>query len=307
MFFNSYSNINFKNKGKYRKIINNHFYYKTGSLNNSLFSKILQNNILTAKPKQNNYVNYTFSEKKFKFLHNTKTTNIHKKVLNTKRNQRPKLTIVNDYFQSLQKATNNWRNSLKFSKESNINYKSSRNFGQNNIIKEINLYNNNNNYNNEVLTNRDNISKFSHNNSTKSFLNENFGAYQSKNDFLNIHKERYIKLIDELKIINNFSKKKINSVFNKPIPICKKLKILKEAKNSIDKITKSRINSSSSFKALFEESNISNNNEIKSYHYKDYNGNISNISSKKPVIIKYNPKPKLTVPKFVNINNIQVL
>lgn len=309
MFFNSYSNINLKNKRKYNELFNKNFYYKTGALNNNSFSKPLENNIMTSKPKKNNYINYTFSEKNYKLIHKNKSINFYHKLVNSKRNKKPKLTIVNDFFKSFQKSSNNWINSIQFSKKSNINYKSSRNIPKNDIMKESHF---NSNYFEEV-TNRDNISRINNNNnSTKYFLNENIGETQSKiesYDFMDIYKEKYIKLNEELKNINIFSKRKINTQFNKHLPIFKRLKVLKEAKNSIDKIRKNKINSSSSSKAFFEESNISrlinNYSERNRINYKD--SYISNISSKKPIIIKYNPKPKLSVPKFININNIKDL
>ena len=309
MFFNSYSNINLKNKRNYKELYNKNFYYKTGAINNNSFSKPLENNIMTSKPKKNNYINYTFSEKNYKLIHKNKSFNFYHKLDNNKRNKKPKLTIVNDFFKCFQKSSNNWINPILFSKKSNINYRSSRNITKSNIMKESHF---NNNYFEEV-TNRDNISRINNNNiSTKYFLNENIGETQSKidsYDFMDIYKEKYIKLNEELKKINIFSKGNINTKFNKHLPIFKRLKVLKEAKNSIDKIRKNKINSSSSSKAFFEESNISrlinNYSERNKINYKD--SYISSISSKKPIIIKYNPKPKLSVPKFININNIKDL
>ena len=95
------------------------------------------------------------------------------------------------------------------------------------------------------------------------------------------------------------------------MPIFKRIKILKQAKNSINRIQKNIMNSSSSFKTFLDENNISrinnyslekkNFNGINHYNIKDYNYN--DISNKRPIIIKYLPKPKLSVPKFIIINN----
>ena len=97
------------------------------------------------------------------------------------------------------------------------------------------------------------------------------------------------------------------------MPILKRIKILKEAKSSISKMQKNKSNNSSSFKTFFEESNISKNNNDYSKNknifendfYKEYYNN--SIEKKKPIIIKYLPKPKLSVPKYININNINLV
>ena len=319
MFFDSYSHINIKPKRKQTQ----NFYYNPIIRAKNLLSQELQNNFLTSKSKQNNYINYTFSDKKNKYIHNNKSTKNYHKKLNSGYSNKKKLTIVNDYFKKFQKTSSNWVNSLKLSKENNINYISSKNFSNNifsrNIINNISReFNINNNYYNEEIINKDNISKISNNMSLKTFLNDNNGQTQSKNepyDNMDTLKEKSVKLNDEIKNLlentNNISKIKIHSVINTSMPIFKRIKLLKQAKNSINRIQKNIMNSSSSFKTFLDENNISrinnysleknNFNGINHYNIKDYNYN--DISNKRPIIIKYLPKPKLSVPKFININN----
>ena len=324
MIFNSYCNINLKPRGKQSQN-----YYKPSLKANNILSQKLQNSFSTTKFKQSNYINYTFSDKN-KYNHKNKSTKNFHKQLNSTFNNKHRLIIVNDYLNKLQKSTN-WANSLKFSKENSIsiNYNSSKNFfnntnSRNFIGQEINF---DNNYYNEEITNKDNISKISNNNSLKTFLNDNNGQRQSKNepnepyDYIDIYKEKSMKFNEELKNLlkdKNLSKNKLHMAINTSMPIFKRINILKQAKSSINRIKKGIMNSSSSsFKTFLDENNISkynnyslekdkNNNEIKYYFNKDYYYK-NDISNKKPIIIKYLPKPKLTVPKFININSIKVL
>ena len=305
MLYNSYSNfhIKSKNSSSYKSFNNN--YSKTPLLNSNILSKALQNNYLSSTSKQKNYINYTFLDKnKLNILKEKPNKKYHKKVINSHLNKRHKLTIVNDYLQSFQKTSSNWLNSLKLTKENNINYKGSRNFN-NNLDKETNF--NYNNYFNEENTNRNNISKISNNLSYKTFLNENNGSTQTK-----IEPYEEIKMVGT-GTINDYSKVKIRSVINSSIPIFKKIKILKEVKSSINKFKRNnKFDSSSSFKTFYEESNTSKNSldKIKNIfeinNYKDYYYN-NNIENKRPIIIKYMPKPKLSVPKYVNVNSMKII
>ena len=307
MLYNSYSNfhIKSKNSSSYKSFNNN--YSKTPLLNSNILTKGLQNNYLSSTERPKHYINYTFLDKNKNYILKVKQTkNNHKKAINSNLTKRPKLTIVNDYFKSFQKPQNNWLNSLKLTKENDIIYNGSRNIN-NNISKETN-FNNYNNYFNEELTNRDNISKISNNVSYKTFLNENNGSTQNK-----------IGPYEEIKMIgagngSNYSKVKIRSVINSSIPIFKKIKVLKEAKCSINKFKRNnKVNSSSSFKTFLEESNNMSKNSIDKIknifeinNYKDYYYN-NNIDNKRPIIIKYLPKPKLSVPKYVNINSMKII
>ena len=62
-------------------------------------------------------------------------------------------------------------------------------------------------------------------------------------------------------------------------------------------------NSFSSQKSIFNDSNQSNTLHLTSFRNSKYKGinAYNDISSKKPSIIKHFPKPKLGVPKFINI------
>ena len=322
MFFNSQCNITIKPKGKQKQ-----YYYKPILKPNNILSQKIQKNFSTTKFKQSNYINYTFSDKNNKHNHKNKSTKKYHKKFNSTFNNKHKLIIVNDYLNKLQKSSD-WVNSLKCSKENSINYNSCKNFLNNtnsrnfinNIGQEINF---NNNYYNEEIINKDNISKISNNNSLKTFLNDNNGQTQSKNepyDYMDLYKEKSMKLNEELKNLlkdNNLSKTKIHLVINTTMPIFKRINILKQAKSSINRIKKGMMNSSSSsFKTFLDENNISKYNNYFLEKNKNFNENYysnkdyyykNDISNKRPIIIKYLPKPKLSVPKFININSIKVL
>ena len=322
MLFNSYYNISIKPK---RKQSQN--YYKPRLKANNLLSQKIQNS--TSEFKQSKYINYTFSDKNNKYNHKNKSTQNFHKTINSTFNNKHRLIIVNDYLHKLQKSSN-WANSLKCSKENSINYNSSKYFLNNTNSRNFNFMNNigqeinfNNNYYNEETTNKDNISKISNNNSLKTFLNDNNGQTQSKNepyDYFDIYKEKSIKFNEELKNLfkdSNISKNKIHLAINTTMPIFKRISILKQAKSSINRIKKGLMNSSSSFKTFLDDNNISkynnysleknkNVNEINYYNNKDYYYN-NDISNKRPIILKYMPKPTLSVPKYININNIKVL
>ena len=308
MFYNPYSNFHIKSKkSSSTKLIHNN-YSTTPLLNSNILTKALQNNYLPLTSRPKNYINYTFLDKNKNYILKAKPSKtFHKKALHSHLNKRPKLTIVNDYLKSFQKSSSNWVNSLKLTKENNINFKASRNI-DNNPNKEANFnFNNYNNYFNEETTNRDNISKISNNLSYKTFLNENNGSTQTK-----------IEPYEEMKIvgtgnISDYSKVKIRSVINSSMPIFKKIKVLKEAKCSINKFKRNnKVNCSSSFKTFYEESNTSKNSldKIKNIfeinNYKDYYYN-NNIDNKRPIIIKYMPKPKLSVPKYSNVNSMKII
>lgn len=319
MFFNSYSNNNILSKKmKSQKFFHNMNDYADLLYKNS-FSKTLKNNYLSSSAsKKNNYINYTFSDKNNKNIEKIISTNKNKKILvmPKKHNKKSKLTIVNDYFKSFHNSSN-WSRSLKFSKESNINYKSIKNI-MNNMSRDSNS---NNNIYNEELYNRNNISKISNNNISMKNFESFLQSKNETNDLFDTYKERAKKENEELnnlinKNINKYHKIKVNSVLNYSVPIKKRISILKEAKSSIDKIKKNRVNSSSSFKGFFEESNHSkfNNysteknkhyNDVSSYYFKDNYEN--GIMNKRPIVIKYMPKPKLSVPKFINVNKIEIL
>lgn len=313
MLLNSYSKINIKSKKKQSQLFFHNIYSKTGPLTNNLLPKEFQSKFLSSMAKKKNYINYTFSEKNSKYIPKTKSTKYYfKKSTNPNTNKKPRLNIINDYLKSFQKTSNNWKNSLIFSKESNFNYKSSRNIF-NNTRKE-NYFDKN--YYNEEVNSKNNASKISNNFSFKTFLNENNNiSTQSKlepYELMEVNKEKS----EGNNNISNFSRLKIRSVIKSNLPIFKRIKILKEAKSSIDKMQKKKIYSTSSFKTFLEESSTSkyynyslekhkNKNNFEINNYNEYYIN-KGIDNKKPIIIKHIPKPKLIVPKFVNINNMKI-
>ena len=308
MFFNSYSNINLE---------------KRNTLIKNILTKVRKNNIFeNSIIKRKNYINYTFSDKNINYIKKAKSSKkFKKKSMNLKNNKRLKVAMVNNYIKSLQKTTNNWTNSINNTKEGFTNYKNAKNIIKNRV-KENNEYNNK--YYNEELLLLDNINKISNNNSIKT--NEMFDSIKTtplkteSNKIFEMYKENSNKSNNKLDFLykdnyQNNNKFKINSIFKSSLPIFKRINMLKDIKNSIDKIKKNNYNtsSSSSFKTIYYESNQSkfnnyslekNKYEIRTYNYKGCYKN--DISNKKPVIIKHIPKPKLSVPKFKNINNIEI-
>jgi hypothetical protein len=318
MLFNSYSNSSNNNKKKSQILFNKKNVYRDFSYNNPFSKSLKSHNLASSTTKINNYINYTFSDKnnKYKYFHKVRSTKNNQKILlmQKKYNKTQGLKIINNFPKTV-KNNSSWSN-FKYFKENDNNYnmKNPMNF----MNKDSKIKNNNNIYINEEFHSRNNISKISGNKSIKnldSFIQSKIEA----NDFLEIYKDRYkenealINLVNEN--IKRYHKIKVNSVLNSSIPIKKKINILKEAKSSIEKMKKNKMNTSSSFRGFLDDSNQSklNNyssekskyfNDISSYYYKDYYDN--KFANKRPIIIKYMPKPKLSVPKFININNIEI-
>ena len=90
------------------------------------------------------------------------------------------------------------------------------------------------------------------------------------------------------------------------IPIHSRIKMLKDAKNSINQMQKISFNSFLFFKSMNEDQQTSRvfdsfrNSKLR--QIKPYN----DISDRKPMMIKHFPKPKLGVPKFININKMKI-
>ena len=323
MLSNPYFNKEINYKGNKSKIsfVNHNYLTKTpNTLKKGLLSKTSKNKfLLSSSSKSKYYINYTFSDEKNLFLHKGKSTkNLYNKSLTSKINKNKSLIIVNDYLKKYNNSINNWTNFLKLSKENNINYNS----WKNNEIK-INHQKNEkyafyNGYN-------ENISKISKNISSRNnenLLNDKalmgFSFQKGSNGFLEFYNENSFrsnnnsKNISEDKTNMNY-KFKINSIIKSSLPIFKKINILKEVKNSLNKIKKNKFNNSSSFRTFYDESNQSINNnysveknkfEISTYRYKDFFAN--NIFNNKPVIIKHKNKPKLYAQKYKYLNNIQI-
>lgn len=320
MLFNSYSNSTNNNKKKSQILFNKKNYNGNFSYNSPFSKSMTNNNLASSSTKTNNYINYTFADKnkKFKFLHKVNSSKNNQKIfLMPKRNNKTQgLTIINNFAKTVKNCSS--LSNLNIFKENEINCNIRKN-PMYSLNKDSNKnINYNNIYVNEDLYNKNSISRISGNKSMKnvdSFIQSKFET----NYFLELYRDR-AKENEELNNLVNeniqrYHKIKVNSVLNSSIPIKKKINILKEAKSSIEKIKKNKINSSSSFRGFLDESNQSkfNNystekskyyNDISSYNYKDYYDN--NFAKKRPMIIKYMPKPKLSVPKFININNIAI-
>lgn len=326
MILNTYFNSNPKYKRKQPQLLSYKNTNNSNTLTKSLLAKTLHNQLFSnSTPKFKNYINYTFLDKNHKFIHKTKSsTKFQKNPYTSKGNKSIRDILENEYPKKGKKAFNNlmYFNSLKSAKEDNDNtkYKSTK------YSARIKTYNND--YYNEEVFNRDNLSKFSNNISFKNmdkFYSDNIKTIPSKletNDFFEIT-ENSVKTNDEFRnlykdnnyhINYNYNNFNINSMikFKSSLPIFKRINILKEVKSSIDKIKKNKFNNSSSFKTMNDESlqskinNYSsekNKYKISTYRYKSYNDNMLN---KKPIIIKHMPKPKLSVPKYNNINNIKI-
>ena len=235
------------------------------------------------------------------------------------------MIIVNDYLKKYNDSFNNWTNFLKLSTENNIRYNSSKNNEIKSNHQMSQKYTSYNNYNNEDNNINENISKISKNISSRN--NENvfndtalrgFQSQKGSSDFLDFYTENSFRVNNNSKNISEDKKNmnyklKINSIIKSLLPTFKKINILKQVKNSFNKMKKNKFNNTSSFKSFYDESNISKNNnysseknnfEISTYRYRDYFANY--VLNNKLVIIKHKNKPKLYVQKYNNLNNIQI-
>jgi hypothetical protein len=322
MILNTYFNSNSKHKKKHPQLLSYKNTNNSNTLTKSLLAKTLHNQLFSnSTPKFKNYINYTFLDKNHKFIQKTKSsTKFQKNLYVPKHNKSIRDILENEYQKKGKKALNNliYFNSLKSAKEDNNNYKSKK------YSARIKTYNND--YYNEEVFNRDNLSKFSNKISFKNMdkcYTDNIKTVPSKletNDFFEITESsvktnyEFGNLYKDNNYNINYNNFNINSMikFKSSIPIFKRINILKEVKSSIDKIKKNKFNNSSSFKTMNDESlqskinNYSsekNKYKISTYRYKNYNDTLLN---QKPIIIKHMPKPKLSVPKYNNINNIKI-
>ena len=288
MIFNSYQNnlINIKrrNSKKTIKIINDYPY----KLSKSLLKKKQSNQSLssfsfkTYKPNQNNYINYTVLENKQKENYISKTSRESNDYIIKKKSKQ--FRLVNDYLMNIPK----------------INYKgnSSKNFFNNKSYTERTYNSSYNKYqpynNNGFLQNKFNLL-------LKNDIKENKG----KEETLESNKED-----NSNSSIAQFDKKNFMYKLNKNgnMPINKRIKMLKDFKYSINQMQKNSFNSFISYKSLFNYNDRQNSNNYPNFRnyklktIKPYN----DISDRKPIIIKHFPKPKLGVPKFININKMNI-
>ena len=110
----------------------------------------------------------------------------------------------------------------------------------------------------------------------ESKINDTNMNESSKSDIYNI------RTFEKINLAHKLTK-------NNGLPIKKRIKFLKEAKISITQMQKSSFNHS-----VIKTQNLE---MIKPYN---------DLSKKKPIIVKLFQKPKLNVPKFININKINV-
>ena len=175
---------------------------------------------------------------------------------------------------------------------------------------------------NNALGNSHNV-LFNNKYSEEKTYNINNNKIQS---FKNIFQKKYNKLIndikeDKLETRHAYETDKENNLSNSNfdifgsirelnkksgIPIHSRIQMLKDAKNSLNQMQKNSFNSFLFYKSMNDEQQISHN--LDSFRnsnlrqIKPYN----DISDRKPIIIKHFPKPKLGVPKFININKMKV-
>jgi len=289
MIFNSYQNnlINIKrrNSQKTIKIINDYPY----KLSRSLLKKKQSNQSLssfsfkTYKSNQNNYINYTVLENKQKENYISKTSRESNDYIIKKKSKQ--FRLVNDYLMNKPKI-NYKGNSLK----NFFNNKSYTERTYNSSYNKYQPYKNNNTF----LQNKFNIL-------LKNDIKENKG----KEETLESNKED-----NSITSITQFDKKNFMYKLNKNgnMPINKRIKMLKDFKYSINQMQKNSFNSFISYKSLFNYNDKQNSNNYPNFRnyklktIKPYN----DISDRKPIIIKHFPKPKLGVPKFININKMNI-
>ena len=284
MIFQAYQNNQLKNKKRFSlksiKIINDYpnKLSKFSLPKNKSVKLFSSSSFKTYKPNQNNYINYTALDNTEKENYLNKLSKKRNNFLIKKRSQQ--FRIVNDYLIKLHK-----NNAISKSSKDMFNYKYS----------EEKAYNINDN-------------------KTQSYKN----IFQNKyNPFISDIKEDKFKPesrnIYETDKGNNYTNSNYdfyNSIreLNKKsgIPIHSRIKMLKDAKNSINQMQKISFNSFLFFKSMNEDQQTSRvfdsfrNSKLR--QIKPYN----DISDRKPMMIKHFPKPKLGVPKFININKMKI-
>ena len=287
MFFRSYqNNIIINRRRNSQNTINNikeysyklsKPFYQKNQPNKSLSS----NSFKSFRLSQNNYINYTVLENNERNNYISKTARESNDYF-IKKNSK-KFRIVNDYLEQFKKSKiignsyktiiNNKSYTERTSYENNKNNQSYNNIQQKKFYGFLKI-----------------INKHKGKLETK-FLYE---TKQKDNNNTICH-------FDKLKDIHNLNKKTA-------IPINKRIKMLKEAKYSITQMKKDSINSFNSYKTIFNYNDKQNTFNFASFrnqrlkYIKPYN----DISDRKPIIIKHFPKPKLEVPKFININNMKI-
>ena len=282
MIFRAYQNNPIKNKKRFSlksiKIINEYPNKLSKlSLQKNKSAKLFSSSSFKSyRTNQNNYINYTALENTEKGNYLSQLSKKRNNFIIKKKSQQFK--IVNDYLIKLQK-----NNALG----------NSHNVLFNNKYSEEKTYNINNN------------------------------KIQS---FKSIFQKKYNKLIndikeDKLETRRVYETDKENNLTNSNfdifgsirelnkksgIPIHSRIQMLKDAKNSLNQMQKNSFNSFLFYESMSDEQQISHNfdsfRNSNLRQIKPYN----DISDRKPIIIKHFPKPKLGVPKFININKMKV-
>jgi len=282
MIFRAYQNNPIKNKKRFSlksiKIINEYPNKLSKlSLQKNKSAKLFSSSSFKSyRTNQNNYINYTALENTEKGNYLSQLSKKRNNFIIQKKSQQFK--IVNDYLIKLQKnnALGNSHNVLfnnKYSEEKTYNINNNKIQSFKSIFQK--KYNKLiNNIKEDKLETRRVYETDKENNLT----NSNFDIFGS---------------------IRELNKKS-------GIPIHSRIQMLKDAKNSLNQMQKNSFNSFLFYKSMSDEQQISHNfdsfRNSNLRQIKPYN----DISDRKPITIKHFPKPKLGVPKFININKMKV-
>ena len=282
MIFRAYQNNPIKNKKRFSlksiKIINEYPNKLSKlSLQKNKSAKLFSSSSFKSyRTNQNNYINYTALKNTEKGNYLSQFSKKRNNFIIKKKSQQFK--IVNDYLIKLQKnnALGNSHNVLfnnKYSEEKTYNINNNKIQSFKSIFQK--KYNKLiNNIKEDKLETRRVYETDKENNLT----NSNFDIFGS---------------------IRELNKKS-------GIPIHSRIQMLKDAKNSLNQMQKNSFNSFLFYKSMSDEQQISHNfdsfRNSNLRQIKPYN----DISDRKPIIIKHFPKPKLGVPKFININKMKV-
>ena len=282
MIFRAYQNNPIKNKKRFSlksiKIINEYPNKLSKlSLQKNKSAKLFNSSSFkSCGTNQNNYINYTALENTEKGNYLSQLSNKRNNFIIKKKSQQFK--IVNDYLIKLQKnnAFGNTHNVLfnnKYSEEKTYNINNNKIQSFKSIFQK--KYNK---LTNDIKEDKLETRRVYETDKENNLTNSNFDIFGS---------------------IRELNKKS-------GIPIHSRIQMLKDAKNSLNQMQKNSFNSFLFYKSMSDEQQISHNfdsfRNSNLRQIKPYN----DISDRKPIIIKHFPKPKLGVPKFININKMKV-
>ena len=282
MIFRAYQNNPIKNKKRFSlksiKIINEYPNKLSKlSLQKNKSAKLFSSSSFKSyRTNQNNYINYTALENTEKGNYLSQLSKKRNNFIIQKKSQQFK--IVNDYLIKLQKnnALGNTHNVLfnnKYSEEKTYNINNNKIQSFKSILQKK--------YNkliNDIKEDKLETRRVYETDKENNLTNSNFDIFGS---------------------IRELNKKS-------GIPIHSRIQMLKDAKNSLNQMQKNSFNSFLFYKSMSDEQQISHNfdsfRNSNLRQIKPYN----DISDRKPIIIKHFPKPKLGVPKFININKMKI-